>query len=101
VSFTDSLFTNSFIAKGVSVEDEPTSEGQVSSEPTEKIKSLNSKAQTFSNPNVSTGAKPKPKRKAVGEGVTSQDDKDRSSDKPKKKKPRKESKLLSFGDGED
>ncbi|GAB1527443.1 hypothetical protein RhiXN_03432 [Rhizoctonia solani] len=69
--------------------------------PEAKAKPSKAKSSTFSDPHVSTGAKPKAKRKIIGDGAGSQGDKDKISEKPKKKKAKKETKLLSFGDGED
>ncbi|CAE6479635.1 unnamed protein product [Rhizoctonia solani] len=87
--------------QGLSDEDEPESSEKPSGEYLVKVKQFKMKSQTFSDPHVSTGAKPKAKRKIVGEDVGSQGNKNKGLDKPKKKKQKKETKLLSFGDGED
>ncbi|CAE6473893.1 unnamed protein product [Rhizoctonia solani] len=88
-------------AQGLSDEDEPEPNEKPSDQHSTKVKPPKAKSQTFSDPHVSTGAKPKAKRKIVGEAVGSEGNKDKNSAKPKKKKQKKETKLLSFGDGED
>lgn len=89
------------LAKGLSVDDEAEAQDDANDSPAPEKPVAKSRPQTFSNSNVSTGAKPKAKRKGLADDVTSQDKKNKTSDGPKKKKPKKESKLLSFGDGED
>ncbi|CAE6466065.1 unnamed protein product [Rhizoctonia solani] len=84
-------------------EDESETDEKSPEAPAAKSKSKPSKTkpQTFSDAHVSTGAKPKAKRKIIGDGAGNQGDTEKNSDKPKKKKPKKETKLLSFGEGED
>ncbi|KAF8751728.1 hypothetical protein RHS01_08433 [Rhizoctonia solani] len=57
--------------------------------PEAKAKPSKAKSSTFSDPHVSTGAKPKAKRKIIGDGAGSQGDKDKISEKPKRKRRRK------------
>ncbi|CCO35232.1 hypothetical protein RSOLAG1IB_12697 [Rhizoctonia solani AG-1 IB] len=82
-------------------DDESEPDEKPSEAPSSKRKPAKTKPHTFSDPHVSTGAKPKAKRKIIGDGADGQGNKDKNSDKPKKKKPKKETKLLSFGEGED
>lgn len=95
------IYVSGTLAKGLPLDVEAETRDDDRDSPPPEKSTAKSKAQTFSNANVSTGAKPKAKRKGLAEDVTSQDKKNKSSEGPKKKRPKKESKLLSFGDGED
>ncbi|KAJ1300078.1 hypothetical protein OPQ81_002560 [Rhizoctonia solani] len=88
-------------AQGLPDQDESELNEKSSEEPSTKVNPPKAKPQTFSDSHVTTGAKPKAKRKIIGGDVGSQGNKDNRSEKPKKKKQKKETKLLSFGDGED